>query len=349
MAAGSVDDARPDRWGERVIRLMDRPPRLSTLDHLYYAGDDRFGALGVSSSSTDYQPRRHGPLPTLPDLQALSDLVRRVERGESVSDAERRLVTPGTTLGGARPKALLDLDGQTWVVKFAEQGDVVDAPLIEHATMTLAARAGIQVCETRALPLGTGPSARHAVVIRRFDREGPRRVHALSAHVALRAAGQEFGYPELALLLRRRASADTFRAEGEQLFRRMAFNILVDNTDDHEKNHVLLVDADQRYRLSPAFDVLPAMQSLGYQQMRVGRSGSESTCENAGSECRAFGLTPAQAREVWGQVARVVEGWRAHFAGAGVSEADVEELARSVDRDALRAQRRDGNMETGAL
>lgn len=169
-AAGAVDDARPDRWGERVIRLMDRPPRLSTLDYLYHAGDERFGALGVSTSSAEFLPRRHGPLPALPDLQALSDLVRRVETGEPVAEAERRLVTPGTTLGGARPKALLNLDGETWVVKFAEQGDVVGTPLIQHATMTLAASAGIQVCETRALPIGTGPSVRHAIAIRRFDR-----------------------------------------------------------------------------------------------------------------------------------------------------------------------------------
>lgn len=88
-AAGAVDDARPDRWGERVIRLIDRPARLSTLDYLYYAGDDRFGALGVSTSATDYQPRRHGPTPLLTDVAAIHALVRQVEAGEPVDEALR--------------------------------------------------------------------------------------------------------------------------------------------------------------------------------------------------------------------------------------------------------------------
>ena len=213
-AAGAVDDARPDRWGERIVRLIDRPPRLSTLEYLHFAGEHRFGALGVSTSASEYLPRRYGPLPVLADVQAVHDLVRQVEAGEPVGEHLRRLVAPGATLGGARPKALLEIDGVQWIVKFAEAGDPLDSPLIEHASMTLAARCGIEVCETRALRLDAG----HALGVRRFDRTGALRQHALSAHVALRAAGQAYGYPELALLLRRRAPADLFEAQGEQLF-----------------------------------------------------------------------------------------------------------------------------------
>jgi len=333
--AGAVDDARPDRWGERVIRLIDRPPRLSTLEYLYFAGDDRFGALGVSTSAAEYLPRRFGPLPMLGDLQRMHDLVRRVEAGEPVEEPLRRLVSPGATLGGARPKALLEMDGAQWVLKFGEAGNPLDSPLVEHATMTLAARAGIEVCETRALRLDAG----HAVAVRRFDRVGALRCHALSAHVALRAAGQEVGYPELGLLLRRRAAADEFAAQGEQLFRRMVFNILIDNTDDHEQNHALIVDAAQRYRLAPAFDVLPSGQALGYQQMRVGRSGADATLDNALSEHRAFALTEARAREVCAEVAGVVGQWRAHFEATGVSGRDIAMLAEQIDRDFLRRQR----------
>jgi serine/threonine-protein kinase HipA len=335
-AAGAVDDARPDRWGERVIRLIDRPARLSTLDYLFFAGDDRFGALGVSTSDASYQPRRHGPTPQPADVPTMLSLVRQVEVGEPVDEQLRRLITPGATLGGARPKALLQIDGEPWVVKFAESGDPLDSPLIEHATMTLAARAGIQTCETQPIRVADG----HAVAIRRFDRTGPARHHALSAHVALRAAGEQYGYPELALLLRRRADAEHFAAEGAQLFRRMVFNILVDNTDDHEKNHVLLVDARQRYRLAPAFDVLPSGQALGYQQMRIGRDGAESTLDNALSEHRAFALTLAEAKAACRDVARVVDDWQAHFAAAGVTPRDLALLASQIDRDALRAQRR---------
>lgn len=338
-AAGAVDDARPDRWGERVIRLIDKPPRLSTLEYLYFAGDDRFGALGVSASAAAYAPRQRGPLPHLADAQAVHDLVRRVEAGEPVEEPLRRLVSPGATLGGAKPKALIELEGTAWIVKFGEAGEPTDSPLIEHAAMTLAARAGIAVCETRPLRLRDG----HAVAVRRFDRlnhgNSVRRHHALSAHVALRAAGDAYGYPELALLLRRRGPADRIGAQGEQLFRRMVFNILIDNTDDHEKNHALIVDERQQLLLSQAFDVLPAGQALGYQQMRVGRDGADSTIANALSEHRAFALTAARASRVAAEVAGVVEQWQAHFAAAGVGARDRALLAEQIDRPFLREQR----------
>jgi serine/threonine-protein kinase HipA len=276
-------------------------------------------------------------MPALANLQSMHDLIRRVESGEPVDEPLRRLVAPGATLGGARPKALLEIDGAQWVLKFAEAGDPMDSPLIEHATLTLAALAKIDVCETRALRLNVG----HALAVRRFDRQGTYRLHALSAHVALRAAGEIHGYPELALLLRRRAHADDFAVQGEQLFRRMVFNILIDNTDDHEKNHALIVDTAQRYRLSPAYDVLPSGQALGYQQLRVGRDGADSTLSNALSEHRAFALSAGRAREICMEVARVVHGWCAHFAAHGVTTADLALLSGQIDREFLLAQRED--------
>lgn len=333
---GAVDDARPDRWGERVIRYLDKPPRLSLLEYLFFAGDERFGALGVSLSESAYRPRWHGPLPTLGDVGELHELVRRVMNGEPVPAEQKRLLAPGT-LGGARPKALLEIDGRQWVLKFGE-GDPFDAPLVEHASMTLAARAGIEVAATRAVPLAQG----HAVAVQRFDRNGARRLHALSAHVALRAAGEkEMGYPELALLLRRRGTVagGLCLEQMRDLFRRMVFNILIDNTDDHEKNHALLVDATGHYRLAPAFDVLPAAQALGYQQMRVGLQANDSTLDNALSEARLFGLNRDQAVAEVRRVIAAVADWAAHFAACGVSAGDIELLAAAIDRPALRDQR----------
>ena len=333
-AAGAVDDARPDRWGERVIRLLDRPPRLSVLDYLYYAGDDRFGALGVSTRADAYQPHEIGPLPRLGDLQAVHEVVRRVLAREPVDERQKRLIAPGVTMGGARPKALFELDGTEWVIKFAED-DRPTEPLIEHATMRLAAKAGIHVAETR--PIGLGRDV--AVAVRRFDRAAGKRLHALSANVALRAAGVELSYPNLALLLRRRGATEVNRRQMHELFRRLVFNILIDNTDDHEKNHVLLVGPDQHYALAPAFDVLPCAQSLGYQAMEVGERGAESSIDNALSACAQYWLSPPAARDEARRVAEVVEGWRAHLRAEGVGEADLDELGRHIDRPFLREQR----------
>ena len=333
-AAGAVDDARPDRWGERVIRLLDRPPRLSVLDYLYYAGDDRFGALGVSTRADAYQPHEIGPLPRLGDLQAVHEVVRRVLAREPVDERQKRLIAPGVTMGGARPKALFELDGTEWVIKFAED-DRPTEPLIEHATMRLAAKAGIHVAETRPIVLGRDVT----VAVRRFDRAAGKRLHALSANVALRAAGVELSYPNLALLLRRRGATEVNRRQMHELFRRLVFNILIDNTDDHEKNHVLLVGPDQHYALAPAFDVLPCAQSLGYQAMEVGERGAESSIDNALSACAQYWLSPPAARDEARRVAEVVEGWRAHLRAEGVGEADLDELGRHIDRPFLREQR----------
>ncbi|MEW6707775.1 MAG: HipA domain-containing protein [Pseudomonadota bacterium] len=336
-AAGAVDDARPDRWGERLIRFLDKPPRLSLLEYLYFAGDDRFGALGVSLSAESYEPRRLGPLPTLADTEAIHELVLKVLANEPVPEAQQRLVSPGVTMGGARPKALIEVDGEQWVVKFAEGGEPIDAPLVEHAAMTLAAQAGIRSAATRAVPLVDG----HAVAVRRFDRAPGRRVHALSAHVALKAAGERMGYPELAQLLRRRgvAAGGVNVQQMRELFRRMVFNILIDNTDDHEKNHVLLVNEAQQWELSPAFDVLPSGQALGYQQMRVGDDEADSTLDNAMSMSGLFALKKDEAAAEVRRVCSVVNGWRSHFQSVGVRPSDIELLAEQIDRPFLREQR----------
>ena len=337
-AAGAVDDARPDRWGERLIRFLDKPARLSLLEYLYFAGDDRFGALGVSTSATEYRPRRFGPLPVLSDAARIQELIRQLQEGETVPDRERRLLAPGVTMGGARPKALLDIDAEQWVVKFSD-GDATDAPLVEHAAMTLASQAGIRVAETKPVRLTGG----HAVAVKRFDRTRAGRVHCLTAHVALRAAQERFGYPELAQLLRRRGvtAGDRYVADMQEIFRRMVFNILIDNTDDHEKNHALLVTDAQQYELAPAYDVLPSGQALGFQQMRVGELEADSTLANALSMAQLFELDEKQAAAQVRRVARVVAGWKEHFGGCGVTRRDVQLLAEQIDRPFLADQRRE--------
>jgi serine/threonine-protein kinase HipA len=335
-AAGAVDDARPDRWGERVIRFIDKPKRLSLLEYLFFAGDDRFGALSVSTSPTEYLPRRLGPLPALADADEIQELIRKVQNNEAVPQAQERLISPGATMGGARPKALVNIGSDQWVIKFAD-GDPADTPLIEHAAMTLAQKASIRVAQTRPVRLIHG----HAVAIKRFDRAGSRRLHSLSARVALQAAAEGFGYPELAQLLRRKGvvDGDLYVAHMRELFRRMVFNILIDNTDDHEKNHALLVTDSQQYELSPAYDVLPSGQALGFQQMRVGDQEADATMVNALSMSRMFSLTKDEAVEEVRAVASVVDGWKEHFAQSGVTAGDIDMYAQHIDRPFLKEQR----------
>jgi len=344
-AVGAVDDARPDRWGQKVIRFVDKPKRLSLMEYLYYAGDDRFGALGVSTSPSAYSPRAGSPLPRLGQAQQLSEVAAKIEASEPITAVEARIIAGGgSPLGGAKPKALIDIDGEQWVLKFFNN-EPVDTPLVEHATMTLAKRAGITVAETQVVRLADA----NAVAVRRFDREQGQRIHSISAGTAIRAATAsgnepEMGYPELARILRRIGITqdDVNQRDARELFRRMVFNILVDNTDDHEKNHSLLVAnplGNGRLQLAPAYDVLPTNSGQGYQEFVCGADGREATLENAMSQCDAFGLLPAVAAAEVAAVIDIVNTWQEHFAHAGVSERDIESLAERIDGDDLLNQR----------
>lgn len=344
-AVGAVDDARPDRWGEKVIRFVDKPKRVSLMEYLYYAGDDRFGALGVSTSASHYRPRAAGPLPRLEDAQQLSEVAAKIEASEPLTALEAKIIAGGgSPLGGAKPKALINMDGEQWVIKFFNN-EPVDAPLVEHAAMTLAERAGISVAKTQVIPLG----GLHAVLIRRFDREQGRRIHSISAGTAIRAAtvsgGEpQMGYPELARILRRVgvAHANLNQQDARELFRRMVFNILIDNTDDHEKNHSLLVVnpvENGRLKLAPAYDVLPTNSGQGYQEFICGAQGRDSTLVNAMSQCDAFGLQPPEATAEVARVIDVVNTWKAHFAQVGVTQWDIDSLAQQIDGEYLLSQR----------
>lgn len=333
-APGAIDDARPDRWGERIIRRFDNPQRLSVLEYLFFTGDDRIGALGVSLSKDSYTPALRPALPHLGDIDHVHQAIEAVMSGARADERLYRLLAPGASLGGARPKALLDIDGSSWIVKFSEKGDDFCSPAVEHASMRMARLAGINACETTLISFKKG----EAVAVQRFDRNAGRRDHVISAKTALAAAGAQDGYPELALLLRRLGPADEISASGEEVFRRMVFNIMLDNTDDHEKNHAFYFDGTT-LKLTPAYDVLPTGHALGYQSMSVGDKGAESTLENALTRLSDFSLKPDQAVKVMADVANVVDRWKEHFAAEGVSDRDLETLSIQIDRPALKEQR----------
>jgi len=278
-------------------------------------------------------------------VQQLSGVVAKIEAAEPISSPEARLIAAGgSPLGGAKPKALIDTDGESWIIEFFNN-EPVDTPRIEHATMTLAGHAGITVAETRVIRL----SDAHAIAIRRFDLSTSGRIHSLSAGTAIRAAtpsgtAPDLGYPELARLLRRVGVTQdgANQRDARELFRRMVFNILIDNTDDHEKSHALLVvnpQANGRLKWAPAYDVLPTNSGQGFQEFICGDGGHDSTLANAMSQCTAFGLMPAEAAAEVAAVIAVVNHWQQHFAEAGVSRRDIDSLATRVDGEALKAQR----------
>jgi serine/threonine-protein kinase HipA len=350
-APGALDDARPDRWGEKVIRYLYKPG-ASVYDNLYFAGNERFGAIGVSSSSHAYIPFMARALPRLEDARDLNAAIQIIESGVGELQAQQRaLLATSGSLGGAKPKAAIAIEGQEWVLKFYN-GEPFDLPLVEHATMTLAHKAGLQVAQTLPVRL----QGEHAVAVKRFDRHHGGRVHCLSACTLLRSElpegmEPEFGYPQLARALRRSADPRTLDAQLQELFRRMIFNILVANTDDHEKNHALLCHISGRtmkLELSPGFDIVPTGSGALVHQFMISDSSREPSLLEAMTVVDDFDLSPLDAANAVLQIIAVVNEWQSHFRSVGVTEADITEIAALVDAPELLAQRRSFSAEAYA-
>ena len=341
-APGALDDARPDRWGEKVIRYLYKPG-ASVFDNLYFAGDERFGAMGVSTSSRAYIPFMARSLPRLEDASDLNEAIQIIESGVGELQAQQRaLLATSGSLGGAKPKAAIAIEGEEWVLKFYN-GEPFDLPLVEHATMTLAHKAGLQVAQTLPVQL----QGEHAVAVKRFDRHPGVRVHCLSASTLLRSElpqgmEPEFGYPQLARALRRCADPRTLDAQLHELFRRMIFNILMANTDDHEKNHAVLCHISGRtmkLELSPGYDIVPTGSGALEHQFMISDTSREPSLAEAMTGGDDFDLRPLAAANAVLKIIAVVNDWQNHFRSVGVTEPDITEIAALVDAPDLLAQR----------
>lgn len=324
------EDAGPDRWGQRVIDRAFNPRRRAAIDYLALAGEDRIGALGFCLSDQTYivepSPAFHRG-----DLASLLEAARAVELQLPIDERLRQLLRPGGTAGGARPKATIDDDGRAWIAKFPAQGDDVDFCAIEHACLRLSAACGIDVPESRLVRLERSS----ILLVARFDREPDgTRIHFASARTMLLAQGiaeQDMSYADIAEVARQLSPTPV--DDSRQMFRRMVFNVLIENTDDHAKNHAFLHAGRQSWRLAPAYDLQPQMQGLHYHQLIIGNDGSEPSLANALSYASRFMLTESEARTEIEALLDGVSKWKEVFSEAGVPPYDIEACAPCMMRD----------------
>jgi serine/threonine-protein kinase HipA len=300
----TLRDALPDAWGQRVLAhaLGGRLP--SPREQLLLTNEDRVGAMIFS-------PSREMPPPAdLPhdDLAQLAEAVRRLQYDMDIPKPLKRLLLRGGSLGGARPKASFTHAGALWLAKFPAAGDLLDVQVLEAFALGLAANCGIRVPQFMLMPIERGETA---FLSRRFDRSGEnagQRQHFLSAAALLdvpydSSAGS---YIDFARVIRRLSAQP--KVDLEELFRRMVFNLLIDNSDDHLKNHGMLCVGGDRYVLSPAFDVVPQLSNLGYQMLSIDGSTQESSLELAIEAAPHFDFTKDEARAIARAMAAVVYG-----------------------------------------
>jgi serine/threonine-protein kinase HipA len=319
-------DSSPDRWGRVLMQRREnsrarqeqrRSRTLAEWDFLLGVHDEtRLGALRfrVSPERPFIDQDEHlaaPPITTLRELQAASLQFEQHINEEGHPEYERwltQLFAPGTSLGGARPKASVrDERGTLCMAKFPSRQDTRDIGGWELVAHQLALKAGIIVPEARPLRLQESPYT--TFLVRRFDRtEHGRRLAFVSAMTLTQRKDGEPGasYLELVDLLQSRG-ADT-NADCEQLFRRVLFNILIHNTDDHLRNHGFFID-EQGIRLSPAYDMNP---SIDRTELTLAINEVETTCDVsiAMDARRDYGLTAQQADHVLQEVQATVRGWR---------------------------------------
>ena len=334
---GAIRDAMPDMWGRRVIenRLKAPPNSLPETRYMMEAGSNRFGALdireGLQSEESD------GLLVPVADLQYLLDAADKVQEGEPVPPELARLFDAGSSMGGARPKAVVVRGGKQYLAKFPAANDGFNVPVIERATLELARVCGLSVPETDVVHLADG---RDVMLIERFDRYASRngfaRRHAISALTALElheSMSPRAAYADISLKISDIGAKGRVQTDRSELFGRMVFNILVSNDDDHLRNHAFVWQPEaQGWALSPLYDVLPKLQiaHTRYLHLSVGAEGRLATIPNALSRAALFGLQDEQAREIVDRIARCVRGWRTHFDQLGVRSEDVNVVASAI-------------------
>ena len=336
---GALRDATPDAWGRRVIenRLRAPPNGLPESVYLDHAGPHRAGALDVRKSPTS--PPAGGALPSVLDLRHLLDAAARIEEGESVPAHLEVFFAGGPSVGGARPKAVVTVDGGEWIAKFPARNDPFNVPLVEHATLELARTAGLAVPRTRLETLADG---RQVMLIERFDRErlpqGVGRRHMVSALTLLALHEQnspDSSYAAISDAMGLHGVSGRIASDRRELFARMVFNILVSNDDDHLRNHAFLFDAEGGgWRLSPLYDVVPKPQ-VAHERMlhlSVGPQGRVARLDNALAGAGRFGLMPPDAARIIDRVVAVVRGWRDSFEVLEVPARECDRVASAFRR-----------------
>lgn len=332
---GAVRDAAPDAWGRRVIeyRLERGAADLEEIDYLLHGPQDGAGYLSFGLKAEPPAPRRH--YNRTHQLAEVIAAAQAIEAGERVGIHVLEQLEPGTSMGGARPKATIEDDNSLWLGKFPARDDRFNLQRVEYSTLELARRCGLSVSQARLQSVGPG----EVLMVRRFDRErtsqGYLRFGLVSGLTVLDCDDSYLdrdrrSYPLLADNLRRWSEKPA--VDCAELFRRMVFNAAVTNNDDHPRNHALL-RGNKGWRLSPAYDLVPA-PVIGLERrdlaLTVGSYGRTASLYNLLSQVERFGLSTEEARREVDGIVTVIQRWREIFSACGVSAMDIETIAPAI-------------------
>ncbi len=343
---GAIGDSAPDRWGRVLMRRAERrraeragetPRTLIEIDYLLMVDDEaRQGALRFARQEggpflAEHEAARIPPLIDLPRLLSAAEHVV----GDTDSDEDLRLLlAPGSSLGGARPKASVrDRDGHLAIAKFPHKDDETNAVLWEGVALRLAAKAGIPVPDWRIESVVNKP----VLLLRRFDRVQGQRIPFLSAMSMLGASDNESrSYLEFVDALRRYGASP--KQDMHELWRRIVFNILISNTDDHLCNHAFLYTGPDGWRLAPAYDLNPVPTDIKPRVLTtaIDLDDGSASLGMAMSVVGYFELDENKAQVITAEVGRAVATWREEAARMGLTQAEIDRMASAFEHEDLR-------------
>lgn len=344
---GALGDSAPDRWGRALMRRMERrraereggaPRTLQEIDYLLLVDDEaRQGALRFAEQDGGPFLRDEG-LKRIPPLIELPQLLSAAEHVTEETDTEedlRLLFAPGSSLGGARPKAsVIEKDGGLAIAKFPRKDDEINTVVWEAVSLALARKSGIPVPAFRVENIAGKP----VLLLRRFDRDAKQRIPFLSAMSMLGARDNEaHSYMEIVDALRQHGAAP--KEDMEALWRRLTFNILISNTDDHLRNHGFLYKGQTGWRLSPAYDLNPVPTDIKQRILSTAISEDDNTAslELAFEVAGYFGMNAGKAKAIAAEVGQAVSKWRVEAAHHGLAKKEIDRMASAFEHDDLKS------------
>jgi len=331
---GALRDAGPDSWGQRLIEKHSGKTILGELDYLLESPDDRAGALSFGLGQVPPAPRRKfNKTLELAKLQNIADAIVRDEIREKDDDAiqTEELMLIGTSMGGARPKTVVEDEQGLWIAKFNRGDDRWNYAKVEHAMLVLANKCGISSAESRIAQVG----GRDVLLVRRFDRfkseKGYARARMISGLTLLQADENErdrWSYISLSEEIRRLVANPS--RDAPELFRRMCFNALISNIDDHPRNHAMIAK-EREWNLSPAYDLTPSpviAQERRDLAMICGDKGRFACASNILSQHTRFLLGPVDAKTIVENMRQQVSAtWYDVVRAEGASEKDAQAIS----------------------
>jgi serine/threonine-protein kinase HipA len=342
---GSIGDSAPDTWGRRLMQRAERRQAnheyrtIRTLSESNYllgvADETRLGALRFRwMGDPIFQAPTKAGVPALIELGRLLQITERILRDEETDEDLQLIFAPGSSLGGARPKAsVIDQHGHLSIAKFPKETDDYSVETWEEIALRLAARSGITTPRHELLQV----AGKAVLLSRRFDRAGAVRIPFLSAMAMTRSKdGDRGSYPEIVDALTQHGAQT--KADAQALYRRVAFNVLISNVDDHLRNHGFLWLGKAGWSLSPAYDLNPVPTDLKARVLTTNIDLNEGTCSIDLLEDAAeyFSLELAAARSIIKEVATVTATWRKIAREVGAKSAEITRMASAFEHDDLK-------------